>query len=204
MVNVPGDSYVHRAAALALVWSELLDDVAPAEECAGLPDLTTRRDQLRRELRTHLERRDPNSGADKWVQRAFWSAPPRRNFLDDKWKEPLLDWVHAMGLAPDACSDVILAVRSLFSDGVGAAAQLASRRPDLMAVVTRTLGNNIDDELCRVAGTHLLEDSFLSTSPIARSSTSSGAIAASNRCSAWRPTSSPGSASPGPSRASRR
>ncbi len=161
MANSPGDSYVHRAAALALVWSELLDDVAPAEECTGLPDLTTRRDQLRRELRAHLERRDPHGGADKWVQRAFWSAPPRRNYLDDKWKEVLLDWVDAMGLEADACADVILAVRSLFSDGGGAATELAQRRPDLMHVVTRTLGSDVDDEICRVAGTHLLEDSLL-------------------------------------------
>lgn len=161
MVNNPGDSYVHRAAALALVWSELLDDVAPAEDCTGLPDLMTRRDHLRRDLRSHLEQRDPNAGADKWVQRAFWSAPPRRNHLDDKWKEPLLDWIAAMGLEPEACHDVGLAARSLFSDGAGAASELAQRRPELMTVVARTLSGSVDDEVCRAAGTHLLEDCYL-------------------------------------------
>ena len=157
------NSYVHRAATLALVWSELLDDMAPAEDCTGLAELTARRDQLRRDLRLFLERTDAASGADKWVQRAFWAAPPKRQVLDDRWKESLLAWVASMDLTAEATHDVVLAVRSLFSDGAPAAAELAKRRPGLAAAVQQGLGASSveDDEICRVSATHVLEDCYL-------------------------------------------
>lgn len=161
MNDLDSDGYVQRAATLALVWSELLDDVSPAEECANAAELTARRDQLRRELRAHLERGSLGVSADKWVQRAFWSAPPKRGSLDDRWKQPLLEWVAALGLSPESVGDVNLAVRGLFGDNK-ATAELATRRPALREAVANALGAGIgDDEIVRLAGTQLFQDSFL-------------------------------------------
>ena len=155
-------SYVHRAALLALLWTEICDDVPAAEECSQEGDLLARRDMLRRDLRAFLERTDPGGGADKWVQRAFWSAPPRKHCLDARWKPTLQAWVDALELDRESVHDIMLAVRSLFADGSGAFAELITRRPRLMSTLELALGGGLqDDAICRMAGTQLLEDSYL-------------------------------------------
>ncbi|MCC6621164.1 MAG: hypothetical protein IT385_07910 [Deltaproteobacteria bacterium] len=156
-------SYVQRAATLALVWSELLDDVGPAETCADHADLVLRRDALRRELRAHLDHGGHGGASDKWVQRAFWSAPPRRGVLDEKWREPLMGFLGAMGLSVEALRDCELATRALFAHGEADADELARRRPGLREVVERALEASAPtyDPMREVLGVDVLEDALL-------------------------------------------
>lgn len=153
--------YIERAAAAVLLWSELLDDSTPAEECATAHDLTGRRDAFRRELREFAEARRPGAAVDKWVQRAFWSAPPKRGQLDDAWKETLCDWVRAMELG-DAGGDLELAMRALFADGVRALEELAARRPCVFERVRELIGGApVAPEILKAPATLVSEDSVL-------------------------------------------
>ena len=132
-------SYSSRAAVVILLWTELLDDTPRAEDCRRVEDFRARRDVFRRELRRWLERRRIMDAPEKWVQRMFFTNPPRKGTLDLTWKEALIEWVASLGLSREAVGDLEAAVRSLFADGESAWTELAARRPGVVERVTTLL-----------------------------------------------------------------
>ncbi len=129
--------YASRAAAVILLWTELLDDMPLAEECASPEAFRARRDLFRRELRRALESRGVMEAPEKWVQRMFLAKPPRRGTLEPAWREPLLEWIHEGEIGREALVDLDLAVRALFAEGDDADLDLHRRRPALAACIVR-------------------------------------------------------------------
>ena len=135
--------YEVRAVAAILLFTELDDESSPAEDCVDAREFEERRERARASLKAHLEQHASMAAPDRWVRRAFLSNPPRRGHLDGEWKEPLVEWVLALGLSREARRDLEDAVRSLFSDGLAAWSDLARRRPALTATARRLL--RLDD-----------------------------------------------------------
>jgi hypothetical protein len=134
--------YRIRAATLVLVWTELLDDVDEAESCAGPDALQRRLELFRRELRGFLLRvAAPVDDPEKWVQRSFWNAPPRKGALRDDWRPILLEWAASTRLGREALADVDRAIAALFADGAEAWAALLASRPALLGAVRRCVGD---------------------------------------------------------------
>lgn len=136
--------YASRAAAVILLWTELLDDMPLAEACASPEAFRARRDVFRRELRRSLEARGVMEAPEKWVQRMFLAKPPRRGTLEPAWREPLLEWIHEGEIGSEALFDLDLAVRALFAEGDEADLDLHRRRPALAACIARVLADPIE------------------------------------------------------------
>jgi hypothetical protein len=136
---VDGTSWMERAAAVVLLWTELLDETSLAEDCEGPAELLQRRDVTRRDLRRYLERASPIAAPEKWVARTLWNEPPKRGFLDAQHKDILLGWVHSTSLGAEARASLERGVRALFVDGAAEEAALLAARPQLLPTVRRLL-----------------------------------------------------------------
>ncbi len=133
--------YAHRAVALVLLWSELNDEIAPAEECASASELLERRNAFRRAITGRLQESDSARVLSaKQVQRYFYNQPPADGWIPLAWKTPLLDACLSGLSVGDASLDVDLAVRALFVDGAASFRLLQSRRPQLFGRIAVLLG----------------------------------------------------------------